>query len=423
MTSHACFLSSEPMQEGRPAQRPSQLPPARLWEELRFQGSRTRPRSAAPVPFSRFTIQMLEQSLREEDLRARHQAALLRLREKALEEKTRTELAWLEHQRGYLNSIGSYAALVALAEKQHQALSYLERELRGIRYLRTLHLSSHRERKLLLQQQKDIVSVQRSAALLQQELQDRTRLPQSSSPEVKARREEGTETSPQQPEGPGQGSSHAWHTPGSPLGQYPQRSESPPVPHLLSEPQDGTPPPAASAADGHPCPPTLAWDKDSPAVAGRPDARGQPPESHGRTSQGSPWRMSRNPRVPWNSVWEARGVLRGLCKETCWASEGEEGEEGLGAWHWGPRGTVGPGRLWDWSLKTEGQEDWSVCETLPRRPALLALQSQGGSLVSLCRAFCRRPPWTQDGHQAQPFLYATPQKALSPLCPLGGTAP
>ncbi|XP_070655660.1 coiled-coil domain-containing protein 187 isoform X2 [Bos indicus] len=276
---------AEPMQEGRPAQRPSQLPPARLWEELRFQGSRTRPRSAAPVPFSRFTIQMLEQSLREEDLRARHQAALLRLREKALEEKTRAELAWLEHQRGYLNSIGSYAALVALAEKQHQALSYLERELRGIRYLRTLHLSSHRERKLLLQQQKDIVSVQRSAALLQQELQDRTRLPQSSSPEVKARREEGTETSPQQPEGPGQGSSHAWHTPGSPLGQYPQRSESPPVPHLLSEPQDGTPPPAASAADGHPCPPTLAWDKDAPAVAGRPDARGQPPESHGHTSQ------------------------------------------------------------------------------------------------------------------------------------------
>lgn len=49
---------------------------------------------------------------------------------------------------------------------------------RGIRHLRTLHLSSHRERKLLLQQQKDIVSVQRSAALLQQELQDQTLLPQ-----------------------------------------------------------------------------------------------------------------------------------------------------------------------------------------------------------------------------------------------------
>lgn len=37
MTSHACLLSSEPVQEGRPAQPPSQLPPARLWEEPRFQ--------------------------------------------------------------------------------------------------------------------------------------------------------------------------------------------------------------------------------------------------------------------------------------------------------------------------------------------------------------------------------------------------
>ncbi|XP_040081452.1 coiled-coil domain-containing protein 187 [Oryx dammah] len=279
---------AEPVQEGKPAQPPSQLPPARLWEEPRFQGNRTRPRSAAPVPFSRFTIQMLEQSLREEDLRARHQAALLRLREKALEEKTRAELAWLEHQRGYLNRIGSYAALVALAEKQHQALSHLERELRGIRYLRTLHLSSHRERRLLLQQQKDMVSVQRSAALLQQELQDQMWLPQSSSPKVKARREEDPETSPQQPEGPAQGSSHAWHMPGSPLGQHPQRSESPPVPHLLREPQDGTPSPAASAVDGHPWPLTLAWDEDTPSAASRPDAGGQPPESHGHMGQGDP---------------------------------------------------------------------------------------------------------------------------------------
>ncbi|XP_052504253.1 coiled-coil domain-containing protein 187 [Budorcas taxicolor] len=295
---------AEPVQEGRPAQPPSQLPPARLWEEPRFQGSRRRPRSAAPVPFSRFTIQMLEQSLREEDLRARHQAALLRLREKALEEKTRAELAWLEHQRGYLNRTGSYAALLALAEKQRQALDHLERELRGIRYLRTLHLSSHRERKLLLQQQKDIVSVQRSAALLQQELQDRTWLPQSSSPEVKARQEEDPETSPQQPEGPAQGSSHAWHTPGSPLGQHPQRSESPPVPHLLREPQDGTPPPAASAVVGHLWPPTLAWDEDTPAAASRPDARGQAPESHRHMGQGDP----QTSPIPWPAEENARAL-------------------------------------------------------------------------------------------------------------------
>lgn len=81
-------------------------------------------------------------------------------------------------------------------------------------------------------------------------------------------------------------------------GQPGEQSPHPALPcSLLSKPQDGTPPPAASAADGHPCPPTLAWDKDAPAVAGRPDARGQPPESHGRTSQGN--------RVGWQ-WWQLR---------------------------------------------------------------------------------------------------------------------
>lgn len=47
-----------------------------------------------PAQFSHCTLQMLEQSLREEELRAQHQAALLRLRE-----KTRAELAWLEHRQ------------------------------------------------------------------------------------------------------------------------------------------------------------------------------------------------------------------------------------------------------------------------------------------------------------------------------------
>lgn len=39
MTQHACFLSSEPVQEGRPDQSPSQWPPARLypWDNPNLQ--------------------------------------------------------------------------------------------------------------------------------------------------------------------------------------------------------------------------------------------------------------------------------------------------------------------------------------------------------------------------------------------------
>ncbi|KAB1279969.1 Coiled-coil domain-containing protein 187 [Camelus dromedarius] len=303
---------AEPVQEGRPGQTPSQLPPARLysWDGPILQ---VQERSAGemlvvasdpilsqlpgaisvvPGAFIRFTLQMLEQNMREEELRAQHQAALLSLREKALEEKMRAELAWLEHQRGYLGSTGSYAALVALAEKQHQALSNLEREQREIRYLRNTHLFSHQERKLLLQHQKDILALQMSTALLQQELQTQSRLPQNSSLEVKATWAEGAETS-QQPGGPAQGSScppspTTPHRSGIPATHRPWRSpEKLQVPHLLTEQQDSTAPQVALAGDGHLQPPRLAWGEDAPSASCWPDVGDRLGESRGLTGQGA----------------------------------------------------------------------------------------------------------------------------------------
>lgn len=73
--------------------------PARLVPEQPAQSAPPQV-SANPGAPGHFTLQMLELSLREEELRAQHQTALLRLREKALEEKMRAELAWLEQQRG-----------------------------------------------------------------------------------------------------------------------------------------------------------------------------------------------------------------------------------------------------------------------------------------------------------------------------------
>ncbi|XP_024618191.1 centrosome-associated protein 350-like [Neophocaena asiaeorientalis asiaeorientalis] len=355
--------AQKPVQERKPDQTPSQLPLARLypWDNPILRWSQTRPRSVTPPQFSHCTLQMLEQSLREEELRAQHQAALLRLRE-----KTRAELAWLEHRQRvssqsiscprYLNSTGSYAAPVASAQKQQQALGNLERELMrklglGLALLGDPqlgkgqgHLEGHREgprtapepgfppdtprrpacvgpggraavfssgwfrgrsgtcgpstcsspqeRKLLLQHQKDILSLQRSTALLRQEFRAWSRLPQSSSPEVKATREEGPGTS-QQPEGPALGllapppRTSTPHRPGS---QRPRRSpENPQVPRLLTKQEDRTPPAwAASAGDGHLQPPRLAWGEDTPVASGRPDAGGQLAESHGHMGQGDP---------------------------------------------------------------------------------------------------------------------------------------
>ncbi|XP_006900699.1 PREDICTED: uncharacterized protein LOC102847970 [Elephantulus edwardii] len=85
-------VSPGPMKEAEhPNTASSQLPPSRLgpWKDKKMQEGRNQG----------LGLKMLEQSLQEEELRAQHQAALMRLREKALEEKARAELEGLEHQR------------------------------------------------------------------------------------------------------------------------------------------------------------------------------------------------------------------------------------------------------------------------------------------------------------------------------------
>lgn len=157
---------------------------------------------------------------------------------------------------------------------------------------------------------------------------------------------------------------------------------------------------------------------------------------------GSPREMSQDPRVPWSTVWEALGgVLRGL-----WETGRRErcGGGGLGC------GTGVPGRRGSGAHRRLGAEEGGVSESPFLRDQLCFLcrfggsprsgglsprsgqscsvwvcvfQSQGSSLVSLCQPFSGQPPRTPDSHWAQPFLYATPQKARSLICPLGGPSP
>lgn len=67
---------------------------------LQWDIARPEPETEGSRAFHHITIAVLEQSLRDEELRAQYQTAVLRLRELALEEKARAELACLEHQIG-----------------------------------------------------------------------------------------------------------------------------------------------------------------------------------------------------------------------------------------------------------------------------------------------------------------------------------
>ncbi|OXB76354.1 UNVERIFIED_CONTAM: hypothetical protein H355_006765, partial [Colinus virginianus] len=78
--------------------------------------------------FCSFSLAMVEQCLRGEELRARHQTALLELRRRALRDKARAELAWLGHQRRCLEILQGTESASAMAEKQHKILTELKQE-------------------------------------------------------------------------------------------------------------------------------------------------------------------------------------------------------------------------------------------------------------------------------------------------------
>ncbi|XP_041050403.1 uncharacterized protein LOC121281522 [Carcharodon carcharias] len=124
----------------------------------------------SPNAFSRFTFEMAQQYLKEEELRARHQAALFGLREKALREKTKTELAWLEHQKTHLRDKGQDDKMPAIVQKQREILMKLQQEKAEIRHLQNVYKAAHQERKLLLRQQQEIFRIHQTTTHLQCQL-------------------------------------------------------------------------------------------------------------------------------------------------------------------------------------------------------------------------------------------------------------
>ncbi|KAM9271259.1 coiled-coil domain-containing protein 187 [Morus bassanus] len=120
--------------------------------------------------FCHFSLAMAEQCLRGEELRARHQAALLELRKKALREKARAELAWLDHQKRCLENLQDSKGASAMVAKQRKILTELKQEQAEIQHLQNIYREAHQERKLLLKQQREILMMRHSTAQLQEKL-------------------------------------------------------------------------------------------------------------------------------------------------------------------------------------------------------------------------------------------------------------
>ncbi|NWR76603.1 CE350 protein, partial [Centropus unirufus] len=128
------------------------------------------PFSGGQDSFSKFTMEMVRQYMKEEEMRAAHQSSLLRLREKALKEKTKAELAWLEHQKKHLRDKGEDDKMPPIRKRQRGLLLRLQQEKAKIKRLQEANKAARKERQLILKQQAEIERIRQTTMKLQEKL-------------------------------------------------------------------------------------------------------------------------------------------------------------------------------------------------------------------------------------------------------------
>ncbi|XP_054835555.1 centrosome-associated protein 350 isoform X2 [Eublepharis macularius] len=128
------------------------------------------PFSGGQDSFSKFTMEMVRQYMKEEEMRAAHQSSLLRLREKALKEKTKAELAWLEHQKKRLRDKGEDDKMPPIRKKQRGLILKLQQEKAEIKRLQEANKAARKERQLILKQQEEIERIRQTTMKLQEKL-------------------------------------------------------------------------------------------------------------------------------------------------------------------------------------------------------------------------------------------------------------
>ncbi|XP_047134518.1 centrosome-associated protein 350 isoform X3 [Hydra vulgaris] len=141
-------------------------------DDIKTPKNNKRPRRHSKSPFaeedtfSRFTVDMVCQYIQEEEMRAKHQKALLALREKAIIEKTKAEMAFLEMKKKSFKKKGSDDMMPPITKKQRALLMKLQAEQAEIRRQKeTLKVAKH-ERKSMLNQQREIQRIRSSTQII-----------------------------------------------------------------------------------------------------------------------------------------------------------------------------------------------------------------------------------------------------------------
>ncbi|XP_052092556.1 centrosome-associated protein 350-like isoform X2 [Mytilus californianus] len=120
--------------------------------------------------FNKFTEEMVKQFMKEEEMRAQHQTSLLQLREKALVEKTKAELEWLEQQKQRIRNKGADDSYPQIIKRQRGLKMKLQEQQAEIKRMREANKAASRERQLLLQQREEISRLRQSTKQTKEKL-------------------------------------------------------------------------------------------------------------------------------------------------------------------------------------------------------------------------------------------------------------
>ncbi|GFR60073.1 centrosome-associated protein 350 [Elysia marginata] len=109
--------------------------------------------------FSKFTAEMVRQIMKEEEYRAQHQAALLSLREKALREKAKAELAWLQQRKKKPRDKRADDVYPNFEKREKRIRKNFQEQQAEIRRLQEANKMASQERQMLLQQHEEIARI------------------------------------------------------------------------------------------------------------------------------------------------------------------------------------------------------------------------------------------------------------------------
>lgn len=112
--------------------------------------------------FAGLSLDMFERLIKDEDARIDNLKAILKIREKALVDRTKGELAWLEIQKKHLKDGGQLQEISAIKKKQRGLLIKLEHERHEMQRLKQMQKAASKERKSVLKEQRNMIKAQLS---------------------------------------------------------------------------------------------------------------------------------------------------------------------------------------------------------------------------------------------------------------------